>query len=149
MSATLSATLFTSMSATISNSMLANFVGRYVGHHVVHLVGQLVHLHVGHHNVVSTLCESSDALTEWKSKSMADGLTGIGARDACASKNASGAWKLQQSAELNVNSSMLYGFEILPLKRCRISLLVKSQIIMIKDDQLTSLPWNRSLRVSD
>ena len=45
-------------------------------------VGHLVHLHVGHHahlhvghlvshrNVVSTLCEVSETLTEWKSKSI-------------------------------------------------------------------------------
>ena len=53
-----------------------------------HDVGHLVYLHVGHHNVTSTLCEGSETLTEWKSKSVlylrADGLTDVGARDACA-----------------------------------------------------------------
>ena len=33
-------------------------------------VGYHVHLHVGNHNVVSTLCEGSERLTEWKSESM-------------------------------------------------------------------------------
>ena len=41
---------------------------------------QIVHLHVGHHfshharhhNVVSTLCEVSEALTEWKFESITD-----------------------------------------------------------------------------
>ena len=56
-----------------------------------------VDCHVRHHgvhrNVVSTLCEVLETLTEWKFKSMTDGLirterlTGVGARDACASKN--------------------------------------------------------------
>ena len=47
----------------------------------------IVHLHVGHHNVVSTLFEGSETLTEWKSESVKDGLTGVSVRDACASKN--------------------------------------------------------------
>ena len=34
----------------------------HVGHHV-----HLVYLYVGHHNVVSTLFEVSETLTEWKS----------------------------------------------------------------------------------
>ena len=38
--------------------------------------------HVGHHNVVSTLCEGSETLAEWKSESMTYkltyGLTGVG-----------------------------------------------------------------------
>ena len=42
--------------------------------HIIHLhVGHHVHLHVdhqvGHHNVVLTLCEGSEMLTELKSKS--------------------------------------------------------------------------------
>ena len=54
----------------------------FVCHNVCHLVGHLVHLHVGHHvhrhvghhgghrNVVSTLYEVSETLTEWKSESV-------------------------------------------------------------------------------
>ena len=47
--------------------------------------------HVGHHNVVLTLCEGSETLTEWKYESMTnsrttEGLTGVDARDAFASK---------------------------------------------------------------
>ena len=29
--------------------------------------------HVGHHNVILTLCEGSEMLTEWKSESITDG----------------------------------------------------------------------------
>ena len=47
-------------------------VSHYVHHHVghdVHLhVDNDVHPHVGHHNVISTLFEGSETLTEWKSK---------------------------------------------------------------------------------
>ena len=47
--------------------------------------------HVGHHRVISRLCEGSETVTEWKSKIITAGptygLTGIGARDACESKN--------------------------------------------------------------
>ena len=50
--------------------------------HIVHLHTD-VHLHVshhgGHHNVVSTHCEVSETVTEWKSESVT--------KDACASKN--------------------------------------------------------------
>ena len=54
--------------------------------HVDRHVGHLVHLHVGHHighqNVVSTLCEGSETLIEWKSETLMDGRTdGVGARD--------------------------------------------------------------------
>ena len=46
---------------------------------------------LSHHNVVSALCEGSETLTECKSESVMDkptnGLTGVGARDACGSKN--------------------------------------------------------------
>ena len=38
-------------------------------------VCHLVHLHVGHHNVISTLCEGSETLTEWKSESITYGPT--------------------------------------------------------------------------
>ena len=61
------------------------FVGRHVGHLVHLIVSRHVHLHVGHHDVVSTL-------TEWKSESITDDgqitdrLTGVGARDTCVSK---------------------------------------------------------------
>ena len=52
-----------------------------LSHQIVDLhVGHHVHLHVGHHfshharyhNVVSTLCEVSEALTEWKFESITD-----------------------------------------------------------------------------
>ena len=43
-------------------------VGHHVGHHVHlhvgHHVGHHVHLHVGDRNLVSTLCEISETLTE-------------------------------------------------------------------------------------
>ena len=68
-----------------------NLVNLHVGHHVNLHVGHHVSHHVGHHNVVSMLCECSETLTEWKSESVTNGLTdghtGVGARDACASKN--------------------------------------------------------------
>ena len=35
-----------------------------VGYHVSH--------QVGHHNVICALCEDSETLTEWKSKSITD-----------------------------------------------------------------------------
>ena len=72
------------------------FLSFFVGHHVGHLIGRLVHLHVGHHNFDSTLCEVSETLTEWKSENVTYGRaytvrrTGIGARDACASKKFQG-----------------------------------------------------------
>ena len=71
------------MSATLSTSMSATMC-IHVGRHVSH--------HGGHRNVVSTLCEVSETLTERKSKSVmdrqqTDGLTGVGARDTCVSKN--------------------------------------------------------------
>ena len=75
------------LSHQIGYPQFGDFVGKHVGHHV----GLLVHLHVGHHvylhvghcvshhvghgNVVSTLCEVSETLTEWKSKTLMDGLT--------------------------------------------------------------------------
>ena len=65
------------MSATMSNYMSANsfFI---VGHHVSHYASHHVHLHVGRHishlvnhrKVVATVCEVSEMLTEWKSKSI-------------------------------------------------------------------------------
>ena len=71
-------------------------VGHHVHLHVGHHVHLHVHLHVGHHvdhhNVVSTLCEDSETLTECKSESITyaygrtDGLT-VCDRDACVSKN--------------------------------------------------------------
>ena len=72
--------------------------------HLVHLhVGHYVSHHVGHHNVVSTLCEGSETLTEWKSEKVwhlsairRDRLTGVGARDACASKNKSFEIKIHE-----------------------------------------------------
>ena len=53
----------------------------HVGHHFTH--------HIGHCNVVSTLCEVSETLTEWKSEKVwwTYGRTGVGARDTCVSKN--------------------------------------------------------------
>mgnify|MGYP006992752208 CR=1 FL=1 len=67
------------------------FVGRDVGHHVGHQVhrhvGHLVSHHVGLWATVSTLCEVSMTLTEWKSKTITDGLIRVGARDTCVSKN--------------------------------------------------------------
>ena len=61
-------------------------VGHHVGHYVSHHISHLVHLHVGHRNVVSTLCEASEKATEWKSETMAyflhmDGRNGVGGRD--------------------------------------------------------------------
>ena len=52
-------------------------------HHVGHLVSYLIHLHVDrlvshhvdHHNIVSTICEGSESLVEWKSQSIPYGLT--------------------------------------------------------------------------
>ena len=71
-------------------TLFGHYVGKHFGHHVGHLihlhVGPHVHLHVGHRNVVSTLCEVSETLTEWKSESVTDGLTEVGARDTCVSK---------------------------------------------------------------
>ena len=49
----------------------------HVGRHVSH--------HVGHRNVVSTLCEVSETLTEWKSEIITYGRTGVGAN--CVFKN--------------------------------------------------------------
>ena len=37
--------------------------------------GHLVHLHVGHCNIASTICEVSEMLTEWKSKTITYGRT--------------------------------------------------------------------------
>ena len=45
------------------------------------IVGHHISFHVGHYNVISTLCEGSETLTEWKSKSVTylprDGLTRV------------------------------------------------------------------------
>ena len=55
----------------------------------------------GHHNVMSTLCKGSEAVTEWKTRRKKvmehngypaehngyPGLSGVGARDTCVSKN--------------------------------------------------------------
>ena len=64
------------MFATLSSSTMATMA--------------IVHLHVGHHNIVSSLGEGLETLTEWKSESITDlptyGRTGVGARNACASK---------------------------------------------------------------
>ena len=65
------------------NMEIRNYYGHHVSHHVCN--------HVGHHNVILTLCEDSERLLEWKSESITnaltdDGRTGVGARDACASK---------------------------------------------------------------
>ena len=55
----------------LSNFMSASFfLLLFVGHHLGRLVGYLVRLHVGHHNVVSMLCEGSE-----KSESMTNGRT--------------------------------------------------------------------------
>ena len=68
--------MFATLSATLSTSMMATMA--------------IVHLHVGHHNIVSSLCEGLETLTEWKSESITGlptyGRTGVGARNACASK---------------------------------------------------------------
>ena len=68
-----------------------NCVHLRVGHHVDHHVNLNVDHHVDHHNVISTLCEGSETLKELKYKSgiyvRIYGLTGVGARDASASKN--------------------------------------------------------------
>ena len=65
---------------------LYKFVFEHVGHHVHLHFGR----HVGQRNVVLTLCEVSETLTEWKSQSITYqrtyGLTGIGARETCMSK---------------------------------------------------------------
>ena len=61
-------------------------VGHHICHHVSHHISHLVHLHVsyhvhlhvgchvshrgGHRNVVSTLCEASETVTEWKSETL-------------------------------------------------------------------------------
>ena len=44
-------------------------------HHVHLHVGNHVSYHVGHRNVVATLCEVSETLTEWKSESITYGRT--------------------------------------------------------------------------
>ena len=49
-------------------------VGRHVGHHVGHHVSHLVGHHFSHRNVVTTLCDVSGTLAEWKSESMIYGL---------------------------------------------------------------------------
>ena len=49
---------------------VGHLVYLHVCHHVHFHVGGHVHLHVGHHvhlHVVSTLCQGSETLTEWKS----------------------------------------------------------------------------------
>ena len=82
-------------------TLFGHCVGKHVGHHVGHLVqlhvGHHVHLHVGRHishrNILSTLCEVSETLTEWKAESVMDDgrlmdrRTGVGVRDTCVSKN--------------------------------------------------------------
>ena len=61
------------------------------GHHLHSHVGPHVHFHVGHHNVIPTLCEGSETLEIRKYHQFTNlrtyELTGVGARDACASKN--------------------------------------------------------------
>ena len=42
-------------------------------HHVHLHVGNHVTYHVGHRNVVATLCEVAETLTEWKSESITYG----------------------------------------------------------------------------
>ena len=54
---------------------IGHFVYLHVGHHVqLHtgnfFIGHHVLHHVSNHNAVSTLCEVSETLTEWKSGSM-------------------------------------------------------------------------------
>ena len=44
-------------------------------------------LHVGHRDFISMLCEGSETLLEWKYESIMDGLIGVGARNAWASKD--------------------------------------------------------------
>ena len=73
--------------------LLLIFVSRPVGLLVHFHVSQHVHLHVdhhvshnvGHHDVILTLCEGSEMLTEWKSESVTYGRTfigtGVGASD--------------------------------------------------------------------
>ena len=67
----------------MTNSLTKLYFHVDVGHHV--------HLHVSHHRVVSTLCEGLETLTEWKKcdgpTNQPNGLTGVGARDTCASRN--------------------------------------------------------------
>ena len=64
---------------------LGHYVNLHVGHHVHLHVGH----HIGHHNVILTLCEGWETLTEKKFESITDvPATGVGARDACASRNA-------------------------------------------------------------
>ena len=58
-------------------------------------VSRNVSHHVGHHNVVSMLCEGSKTLTEWKFETityLTYGLTWVGARDTCMSKKL--GWKI-------------------------------------------------------
>ena len=63
------------------------FVGHHVDHLVRHHVGHLVYYNVGHRDVISMLCEGSETLLEWKYESIMDGLIGVGARNAWASKD--------------------------------------------------------------
>ena len=81
----MSATKSTSLSAILCTSMSATMTW---WHHVHLHLGHHVHSHVGHHvshqNVISTLCEGSETLTEWKSESITYLRTGLGARDDCA-----------------------------------------------------------------
>ena len=84
---------------TRCQSIFSSFLSAVnVGHHV----GHLIHLHVGHHIVVSTLQEVSEMLTEWKSKSVTYGSrTTDGRMDAenplqCASHSDSLAFKLSE-----------------------------------------------------
>ena len=62
-------------------TLFGQYVGKHVGHHVHLHVSRYVSHQVGHRNVVSTLCEVSGTLTEWKSESMTDLRTTEGRTD--------------------------------------------------------------------
>ena len=58
--------------AYINLFFLCFFVGHPVSH-LVHLhIGHQVHPHGGHRNVILTLCEVSETMTEWKSETLDD-----------------------------------------------------------------------------
>ena len=66
----------------VGKKHVGNHADRYVGHHVhLHIHDHVSHLHGqlvdprGHHNVILTLCEGSETLTEWKSEGITDRLT--------------------------------------------------------------------------
>ena len=57
------------------------------GHDHLH-VGHHVHLHVGHHNVISTLWRADRMeIRKCYGRLTDDGLTRVGAKDTCVSKN--------------------------------------------------------------